>query len=260
MAISSKTCTLLLGASLVDSAQPMDVSDHELEKEAAYLRSKRHRANAIKKVREKRYTRDGIEREQLRQDLIEQKHLNIEKVVAIEYEAWKLRTMGYMVYEIAEQMHTTEAQVRIWLDDAMAHIRGSTKGLIELDKQIELQRTEELVKHHLPLALMNMVKIERIRQGEPMTVDDFELPQQHTWIVIELIKLRCKILGITLSQAEINMMPVTDVFGWLRTQHEFIRSAVKDAPKDVLTLECDEPIDQPQTEDQRSPEELPDAV
>jgi len=247
----------------------MDVTEQDLDQEQAYLQRQRQgqeyarksRARANQKVRFDRETSDGENAVKLRRALIEQKNLNMEQVVSVEYEAWRLRTMGFKVYEIAAKLDASETQVNVWLQDAMVAIRGATKGLVDLDKELELSRTEELLKHYMPLAVMDHVMIERIRQGEAVPQEDFEIPQRNAWIVIELIKLRCKIKGLITTQTEINMMPAVDVFGWLRTQHEFIKDAAKNAPKDVLTLECDEPIDQPSTAtNERGAEELPPAL
>jgi hypothetical protein len=239
----------------------MDVTEQDLDAEEIYLRGRKYINTAQTKARYK--VKAETDEHQINKDrarLIREKALNMEQVVTWEYEAWRLKTMGLKVHEIAHELKTTQTQVTVWLQDAMAQIRAVTKGLIDLDREIELSRTEELLKHHMPLALMAKVMIEKIRKGEPVCVEDFEQPQRHAWIVIELIKLRCKILGLVMPQTEQSMMPAMDVFGWLRTQHEFIKSAVKDAPRDVLTLETDEPIDKPKTTDQRSTQGVPDAV
>lgn len=245
----------------------MEVTEQDLDAEEAYLK-KRTAKEYVQKSRSKAQKKAHLDYDSsaadhnrdLRKRLIEQKHLNMEQVVTFEYEAWRLRTMGYRVYEIAEKMRTSESQVNLWLKDSLAAIQRSTKGLVELDKELELSRTEELIKHYFPLALMSHVMIERMRNGEPVPVEDFDQPQHATWIIIELIKMRCKIKGIVTTQADQSLVPAVDVFGWLRTQHEFIKEAAQDAPKDVLTLECDEPIDEPQSAHPPTAERLPDAL
>ena len=238
----------------------MDVTDSRLDAEASYLRAQKMRRNAQHKIAD---GPSGTRRtDAVRRELVEQKSLNPEMVASIEYEAWRLKAMGYKVYEIADRLGATTTQVTVWLQDVLAQIRRSTKDLVDIDKEIELTRTEELLKHHMPLAMMPHVMIEKIRQGEPVAVEDFTLAQDNTWICIELIKLRCKILGITVPTGEQALMPAMDVFSWLRGQQEYVRQQiVASAPKDVLTLEIDEPIDTPKAEiDQRVAEVLPDAV
>lgn len=225
----------------------------------AYARLKKTRDDALKKsnnARQKvngmldphecKYKVDGRDTRSLRRDIVAQKAVNLELVTSLEFEAWRLRTGGYKVYEIAEQLQATTSQVTVWLQDALAQVRSGTKDLIDLDRELELSRTEELLKHYMPLAVFDSVTFERMQRGEPISVEDFEAPQKAAWIVIELIKLRCKVLGITISEQERGMMPAVEVIGWLRTQHEFIKNAAQDAPRDVLSLETDQPIDHEQ--------------
>lgn len=188
---------------------------------------------------------------------------NLEQVQQLEYEAWRLRTMGKPVHQIAEILQTTVPQVKAWLASALASIRKFTQELIDLDRELELSRTELLLEHYLPLALMDNIVIERIRQGEPIAVEDFEKPERAAWTVIELIKLRCKIHGITVPQVEQSLTPAIDIVSWLRTQKEFITRTVEAAPRDVLSLEVDNPIDErpsENSENKRSPEEFPGAL
>jgi hypothetical protein len=240
----------------------MDVTEHDLDKMDAYLKEKRKRQSHAQAVIRKH--RDGNGARAKRNDLVKQKDLNLEQVSHLEYEAWKLRVMGKPVWEIASIMQTTSTQVHVWLQDALAQVRAKTQDWVELDRELELSRTEELLQHYMPLAVCDRVVVERIQQGEPVGLDDIEQPQRCAYIVMELIKLRAKLKGLVISEAERTLLPAVDVVGWLRTHHEFIRAAAQEAPKDVLTLECDEPIDeQPQAQtntNQPGAQGLPDAV
>jgi hypothetical protein len=252
----------------------MDVTENDLAADDAYLREKKARQHVRTNIQrasntiERRYPRsetvDSNGARKQRKDLVDQKALNLELVSGLEYEAWRLRTMGKKIWQIASIMQTTQAQVSIWLQDALAQVRAKTAEMIDLDRELELSRTETLLEHYMPLALHDAIILERIQQGEPVGIEDFEQPQRCAYIVMELIKLRCKIKGLTLSETDKAMMPAAEVMGWLRTQHEFIRDAAQAAPRDVLTLETNEPIDEPQqsqtTKDPGDPASIPDAL
>jgi hypothetical protein len=237
----------------------MEVTEHDLDKMDAYLREKRKRQSHARTVI-RNHDPNGARLK--RNELVKQKALNLEQVTHLEYEAWKYRVMGKTVWEIASIMQTTSTQVHVWLQDALAQVRSKTQDWIELDRELELSRTEELLQHYMPLAVCDRVVVERIQQGEPVGLDDVEQPQRCAYIVMELIKLRAKLKGLVISEAERTLLPAVDVVGWLRTHHEFIRAAAQEAPKDVLTLECDDPIDeQPETHaNQPGAQGLPDAV
>ena len=218
------------------------ISDADLDDGDRYL--KRQITKARRAIGPKVRNWDPNGARSYREDLVEAKALNPERVVGLEWEAWHMRTLGKPLYKIAEEMGVSIPQVNIWLQDAMNQALSKTHGLIEVDKEIELERTERLLEKYMPVALMDDVVIERIRQGEPVAEADVNVPQHCTYIVIELIKLRCKIKGITMSQAQESMLPVIDVMGWLQTQKEFIQKAVHDAPRDLLTLEVETNIDE----------------
>jgi hypothetical protein len=231
----------------------IQISDAELDDADNYLHKKRRKdpvADAYIKKKQRKAT-DHLARNwdangarKMRQGLVEAKVLSPEQVAGLEWEAWHQRTLGKPVYKIAKEMGATVPQVNIWLQDAMNQVIAKTQGLIDLDKEIELERTERLLERYLPVALMDKVVVERIRQGEPVEEEDLEVPQHCSYIVMELIKLRCKIKGITISQAQESMLPVVDVMGWLQTQKAFIQKVVKDAPRDLLTLETETNIDE----------------
>jgi hypothetical protein len=232
------------------------ISDAELDAADNYLQSKQRKArDQIRRHREA----DANGARKMRQQLIEAKGLNPERIAGLEWEAWHQRTLGKPVYKIAQGMGVTIAQVNVWLRDAMVQVQSKTQELVELDKEIELQRTETLLEQYMPVALMDDVVVERIRAGDPVQERDLEVPQHCAYVVMELIKLRCKIKGITMSQAQESMIPAIDVMGWLRTQKEFIAKTVKDAPRDVLTLEVETNIDET-TEDSGITEGVPGAI
>jgi hypothetical protein len=245
----------------------MDVTENDLAADDAYLREKkarqhvRHRRAQANGTIERKYPRsetvDSNGARKQRKDIVDQKALNLELVTGLEYEAWRLRTMGKKVWQIASIMQTTHAQVNIWLQDALSQVRAKTAEMIDLDRELELSRTETLLEHYMPLALYDSIILERIQQGEPVGLEDFEQPQRCAYVCMELIKLRCKIKGLTLSETDKAMMPAAEVMGWLRTQHEFIRDAAKAAPRDVLTLETNEPIDEPQSQTTKDPGDTP---
>jgi hypothetical protein len=216
------------------------ISDAELDAADVYLQSKRKKA----KDQIRRNRGDPNSARKRRQELIEAKGLSPERIAGLEWEAWHQRTLGKPIYKIAQGMGVTISQVNVWLRDAMVQVQSRTQDLIELDKEIELQRTETLLEQYMPVALMDDVIVERIRAGEPVQERDLEVPQHCAYVVMELIKLRCKIKGIMMSQAQESMIPAIDVMGWLQTQKEFIAKTVKDAPRDVLTLEVETNIDE----------------
>jgi hypothetical protein len=218
------------------------ISEEELDDGDTYLERKQRRAKTAADRKPRNWDPNGARK--MRQELVEAKALNPERVAGIEWEAWHHRTLGKPVYRIAQEMGVSVPQVNIWLQDAMAQVVAKTQGLIDLDKELELERTERLLEQYMPIALMDDVMIERIRQGEPVAERDVEVPQHCTFVVMELIKLRCKIKGITMSQAAGTMMPVVDVMGWLQTQKEFIQKTVRDAPRDLLTLDVETNIDE----------------
>jgi hypothetical protein len=188
------------------------------------------------------------------------KEENLELVMHLEYQAWKLRVMGTPVYKIAEELKTTPTQVFIWLNDAVKECHSKTAQLIELDREIELARTETLLERYMPLALVDDVTIKRIQRGEAVEVKEIEQPQRCAYIVMELIKMRARIKGLDMpSSSNLVVAPAIDVSNWLRTQHEFIRDAAKAAPADVLTLEIDEAIDANE-QSEPPPATVPDAV
>jgi hypothetical protein len=215
------------------------ISDDDLDAADAYLRKKQQKAMGPARRRD-----NGNGARDARKALIEAKGLNPERVAGLEWEAWHQRTLGKPVYKIAQAMGATIPQVHIWLQDAMKQVMAKTQELIELDKELELQRTETLMERYMRIALMDEVLIQRIRAGEPVTEWDLDVPRNCAYLVIELIKLRCKIKGITMSPGQESMLPVVDVMGWLQTQKEFITKTVKDAPRDVLTLEVETNIDE----------------
>jgi hypothetical protein len=231
------------------------ISDAELDAADAYLKKKKEKASD----QLRRHRGDGNGARRLRKELIEAKGLNPERIAGLEWEAWHQRTLGKPVHKIAQGMGVPIGQVNIWLQDALAQVQSKTQELIELDKELELQRTETLMERYMPVALMDDVVVERIRQGEPVSERDLEVPQHCAYVVMELIKLRCKIKGITMSQGQESMMPVVDVMGWLQTQKEFIQKTVKDAPRDILSLEVETNIDET-TEDSRIAEGIPGAI
>jgi hypothetical protein len=223
--------------------------------------------------REARQPRRSIDEARMQRVILqEEKAINLERVMQQEYEAWHLRTLGKSTYQIAQIMGVPHPQVTAWLGDALAQVRKLTQELIELNRELELSRTEMLLERYMPIALMENVIIERIRQGEPISVEDFDKPQRAAWIVMELIKMRCKIQGITTTQVDQALVPAVDIVSWLRTQKEFIQRTVESAPRDVLTLEVDNPIDEQdqnhhqnqvagqKAKDQQNPEEFPGAL
>jgi hypothetical protein len=88
----------------------------------------------------------------------------------------------------------------------------------------------------------------------------FPYEQRPSWLDLESHQAALQDIGPCPAPTEQSMIPAADVFGWLHTQHEFIRQAAQDAPRDVLTLEIDEPIDNTQAQDNQSAESVPDAV
>jgi hypothetical protein len=247
------------------------ISDADLDAADAYIRKKRYKANQqIRKrinpvverdPRNRRLAGGGGRNHEkiMRKDLVEAKGLNPEQVAGLEWEAWHQRALGKPVHKIAKDMGVVIPQVNIWLQDAMAQVQAKTQALIELDKEIELQRTETLLERYMPVALMDDVVVERMRQGEPVAERDVDVPQHCAYVVMELIKLRCKIKGITPNQAQESMVPAVNVMGWLHTQKEFIAKAVTDAPRDVLTLEVENNIDET-PEDSGSAEGISGAI
>ena len=219
------------------------ITDAELDAADDYLIKRQRKArDQLKGHKINRIERNRARK--ARQELVEAKALNPQRVAGLEWEAWHQRTLGKPTYKIATNMGVSISQVNIWLQDAMAQVQSKTQELIELDKELELQRTESLMERYMPVALMDEVIVERMRQGEPVPERDVEVPQHCAYVVMELIKLRCKIKGITMSQTEQSMIPTIDVMGWLQTQKEFIQKAVKDAPRDILTLEVENNIDE----------------
>jgi hypothetical protein len=235
------------------------ISDAELDAADDYLKRKQKKARDHLRGQERNLRRDLNGARKRRQELIEAKGLNPERIAGLEWEAWHQRTLGKPVYKIAQAMGVTIAQINVWLRDAMVQVQSKTQELIELDKELELQRTEALLEQYMPVALMDDVIVQRMRMGEPVSERDIEVPQHCAYVVMELIKLRCKIKGITMSEAQQSMAPVIDVMGWLQTQKEFIAKTVKDAPRDVLTLEVETNIDET-TEDIGSAEGVPGAI
>jgi hypothetical protein len=242
------------------------VTEADLDRMETYLQAKKGPRKLPEPVRGPqgnghRERRNENKWKAAREKLVKAKEINFERVVHLEYQAWMHRTMGKSVRQIADLMQTTVAQVNEWLRDAMLQIKAKTAEFIELDREIELARTETLLEHYMPMALHDAVVIERIQQGEPIGIEDTEQPQKCAYLVMELIKLRAKLKGLVITQADLSALGASvDVIGWLRTHHEFIRDAAQAAPRDVLTLESDEPIDGQDHQNKSLTQGIPDAV
>jgi hypothetical protein len=213
-----------------------DISAEELAASMAFLAHKRQqKAAQVAHHRERK--RDA----HLYQPEADEKVLAVDQVIKghTQYEAWRMRAMGYSILEIADELKRSEAYVRNILSKAALAEREGTEEFIGIHRQVELKRTEIMLKHYMPLSLMDSITLQRIRAGEPVEVDSLEYPLRSAFMVLEIIKLRAKLMGLYPKD---NVQPAqdpADLVSWLHTQLEFIQGMAVQAPKDVLSLELE---------------------
>src|SRR5258708_34179637 len=130
------------------------ISDAELDAADDYLQKKR--TNAKSRLRGRF---NGSRKK--RHELVESKALNPEQVAGLEWEAWHQRALGKPVHRIAQAMNVSISQINIWLQDALAQVKAKTQGLIELDREIEVNRTETLLERYMPLGLPDNIIVAR---------------------------------------------------------------------------------------------------
>jgi hypothetical protein len=84
---------------------------------------------------------------------------------------------------------------------------------------------------------MDSVSIKRIRCGEPIEEQSLEHPLHCAAFCLAALKFQAELLGLrNLEPARIAGTGAEEVLSWLRTQTEFIKQVVREAPRDVVVL------------------------
>jgi hypothetical protein len=110
--------------------------------------------------------------------------------------AYELELQGKSRPEIAAELKMTPSMVRHVLARAHQESRAQLAKTVNLYRQLELDRTELLIKRYLAIALPDPVTIQRLEGEEPVAAASLDHAMKAALIVLELLKYEARLLGL----------------------------------------------------------------
>ena len=148
---------------------------------------------------------------------------------------WDLRVEGFDNPEIAAELGIPAHKVSELL--AEEHRRQIALCSPEFFRTLNLARSERLIKTYLPLALLESVTVERIRAGQSVDEESIDHPLRCACLVLSLLRFQFELLGLRVQDVpKTDKLGAQGVLSWLKTQEEFIKKAVPQAPSDTFQL------------------------
>ena len=150
---------------------------------------------------------------------------------------WDQRVLGFSVHEIGQQTGLSVEKVGELLVSHHQQRRLSKAEGIDFYRDLALARAEALIRVYLQTALRDSITVERLRAGEPVAEEDVDHPLRCACLVLSLLRFQSELLGLRTGEIfKTDKASPEAVLSWLRTQTEFIKQVVREAPRDVVVL------------------------
>lgn len=159
------------------------------------------------------------------------------------YQVWIKRCEGYSPEEIAEEFGLKAYEVSDLLWRTHEEHRKRLGEVIEVYREMEVTRSDMMLKRWMKIMLMDSIVVEKIEQGEPIARDSIEYPIKAAYICLEVMKFRCRLLGLYPADKVEEHQNPADLLAWLQTQVSVVKQVAEGTPKDLLVLETETNID-----------------
>jgi hypothetical protein len=153
-----------------------------------------------------------------------------EEGVEIGQKAWEMRKKGLSLPKIAQELAIPQNVLRECLKQFEALVAMEAGAAMTHFAALDIERIEDMIGYHLPLATAGPITMEKVRDGEIFTEADFDRPMKSSYFVLHSIQMRLKILaamnGPGTEGAGAN---TTNIVLWLQAVLPGVTKAVADA-------------------------------
>jgi hypothetical protein len=160
------------------------------------------------------------------------------------HKVWEQRKAGRSLRQIAKSLDVSEHILKTCLHEFETRTMMEATRQLEHFRNLDNERLENVMASWLPLACGGPLRVERVRDGVLYSELDYERPAKATFIVLQVIEKRIKLM--LASQPEKAVQGETNVMVWLQQVMPQVSQAVRNveqapeseaSPRRTLVLE-----------------------
>jgi hypothetical protein len=131
-------------------------------------------------------------------------------------QVWRLRKAGHNFYEIHKQLELPLSVIHEACRQFEVRVSMDTARALEHYRSLDDARIESLLKCWLPIAIGGPIEVQKVRDGQTYTELDCDLPLKASYLVLQAVERRVKLMAANQPGAGKDGQGETNVLVWLQ--------------------------------------------